>query len=60
MLAQIATDAKSNGITTVPKRMAMLSLKDPIVTTDALNSQRAIAQRIVDQGVEIQHLTQPP
>jgi predicted transposase YbfD/YdcC len=34
----------------VPKLLAMLSLKGAIVTTDALNCQRAIAQQIVDQG----------
>jgi len=28
----------------------MLSLKNTIVTVDALNCQRAIAQQIVDQG----------
>ena len=50
VLAQIATDAKSNEITAVPKLLAMLSLKGAIVTTDALNCQRAIAQQIVDQG----------
>jgi predicted transposase YbfD/YdcC len=50
VLAQIATDAKSNEITAVPKLLAMLSLKGTIVTADALNCQRAIAQQIVDQG----------
>jgi predicted transposase YbfD/YdcC len=50
MLAQIATDAKSNEIIAVPKLLEMLSLKGTIVTTDALNCQRAIAQQIVDQG----------
>ena len=50
VLAQIATDAKSNEITAVPKLLEMLSLKGTIVTTDALNCQRAIAQQIVDQG----------
>jgi predicted transposase YbfD/YdcC len=49
VLAQIATDAKSNEITAVPKLLAMLSLKGAIVTTDALNCQRAIAQQIVEQ-----------
>src|ERR1700721_1649808 len=33
-----------------PLSVAMLSLKGTIVTTDALNCQRAIAQQIVDQG----------
>jgi predicted transposase YbfD/YdcC len=50
VLAQIATDAKSNEIAAVPKLLEMLSLKGTIVTTLALNCQRAIAQQIVDQG----------
>src|SRR5271168_504744 len=50
VLAQIPTDAKSNEITAVPKLLAMLSLKGTIVTADALNCQRAIAQQIIDQG----------
>ena len=50
VLAQIATDAKSNEITAVPRLLEMLSLKGTIVTVDALNCQRAIAQRIVEQG----------
>ena len=50
VLAQIATDAKSNEITAVPKLLEMLSLKGTIVTADALNCQRAIARQIVDQG----------
>lgn len=49
VLAQIATDAKSNEITAVPKLLRMLSLKGTIVTTDALNCQRAIAAQIVEQ-----------
>jgi predicted transposase YbfD/YdcC len=50
VLAQIATDAKSNEITAVPKLLEMLSLKGTIVTVDALNCQRDIAQQIVAQG----------
>ncbi len=50
VLAQIATDAKSNEITAVPKLLEMLSLKGTIVTVDALNCQRDIAQQIVEQG----------
>jgi predicted transposase YbfD/YdcC len=50
VLAQIATDAKSNEITAVPKLLEMLSLKGTIVTVDALNCQREIAQKIFDQG----------
>ncbi len=50
VLAQIATDAKSNEITAVPKLLKMLSLKGTIVTVDALNCQRSIAEQIVRQG----------
>ena len=50
VLGQIATDEKSNEITAVPKLLEMLSLKGSIVTADALNCQRAIAQQIVTQG----------
>ena len=49
-LGQIATDAKSNEITAVPKLLEMLSLKGCVVTADALNCQREIARQIVDQG----------
>ena len=50
VLGQIAADAKSNEITAVPKLLEMLSLKGTIVTADALNCQRTIAQQIVAQG----------
>lgn len=49
VLGQIATDAKSNEITAVPRLLRMLSLKGAIVTADALNCQRAIAAQIVQQ-----------
>lgn len=50
VLAQIATDAKSNEITAVPQLLKLLSLQGTIVTVDALNCQRAIAEQIIDQG----------
>jgi len=50
VLAQIATDAKSNEITAVPKLLDMLSLHGTIVTADALNRQREIAGTIVAKG----------
>lgn len=50
VLGQIATDAKSNEITAVPKLLEMLSLKGCVVTAGALNCQRDIARQIVDQG----------
>ena len=50
MLAQVATDAKSNEITAVPQLLAMLSRGGSFVTVNALNCQRSIARQIVDQG----------
>ena len=49
-LAQVATDAKSNEIIAISALLKMLKLKGTIVTADALNCQRAIAERFVDQG----------
>jgi predicted transposase YbfD/YdcC len=50
VLAQIATETKSNEITAVPNLLKLLTLTGVIVTVDALNCQRAIAQQIMDQG----------
>ena len=50
VLGQVATDAKSNEITAIPKLLALLSLKGTIVTIDAMGCQRDIAKQIGDQG----------
>jgi predicted transposase YbfD/YdcC len=50
VLGQVATEAKSNEITAVPKLLEMLSLKGTIVTADALNCQRTIASQVIAQG----------
>jgi len=50
VLAQVPANAKCNEITAVPALLRMLTLKGTIVTTDALNCQRAIAQQTVDRG----------
>ena len=52
VLGQIATDAKSNEITAVPKLLRLLSLEGSVVTVDALNCQREIAQQIIDQKAD--------
>src|SRR3974390_2698561 len=49
VLAQIATEEKSNEITAIPKLLRLISLRGSTVTVDALNCQRAIAQQVVDQ-----------
>lgn len=52
VLGQIATDAKSNEITAIPKLLKMLGLGGTVVTVDALNCQRDIAQQIVDRSAD--------
>jgi predicted transposase YbfD/YdcC len=46
VLGQIAVDDKSNDVTAMPKLIDMLMLKGCVVTADALNCQREIAQKI--------------
>ena len=52
LLGQLAVDEKSNEITAVPKLLELLSLKGCIVTADALNCQRAISAKVVEQGAD--------
>lgn len=52
VLAQQATEAKSNEITAIPKVLQMLELKGCIVTIDAMGCQKAIAEQIVERGGE--------
>ena len=49
VLGQLATDAKSNEITAIPKLLKMLDISDSVVTIDAMGCQKAIAQQIVEQ-----------
>ena len=49
VLAQEATDEKSNEITAIPKLLERLELKGCIVTLDAMGCQRAIAEQIKEQ-----------
>ncbi|MGB0361025.1 MAG: ISAs1 family transposase, partial [Endozoicomonas sp.] len=49
VLAQEATDEKSNEITAIPKLLKLLELKGCIVTLDAMGCQREIAKQIREQ-----------
>ena len=49
-LGQNKVDDKSNEITALPELMEMLDLKGTIVTTDALNTQKNTASKVVDLG----------
>ena len=52
LLGQLAVDEKSNEIIAVPKLLELLSLKGYIVTADALNCQRTIAAKVVEQEAD--------
>ena len=47
VFGQVATEAKSNEMTAIPKVLGMLMLKSVTVTIDAMGCQRSIAKRIV-------------
>jgi predicted transposase YbfD/YdcC len=46
----VAVDSKSNDITAIPALLELLDLQGALVTIDAMGCQKAIAQKIVDQG----------
>jgi predicted transposase YbfD/YdcC len=50
VLGQIAVDDKSNEITAIPQLLDLLDLTGSIVTIDAMGTQTAIAERIVQRG----------
>ena len=49
VLAQVATDKKSNEITAIPELLKILDLTGCIVTIDAMGMQKKIVKQIVDQ-----------
>ena len=50
VLGQLATDAKSNEITAIPRLLKLLDLDGAVVTIDAAGCQKKIAEQIVKQG----------
>jgi len=49
-LGQIACGEKSNEITAIPQMLDLLNIKGSIITIDAMGTQRAIAEKIIDEG----------
>jgi predicted transposase YbfD/YdcC len=49
-LGQMKVDGKSNEITAMPELMKLMDIRGSVVTADALNCQRNIAEQIVEQG----------
>jgi predicted transposase YbfD/YdcC len=47
---QVKTDEHSNEITAIPELLKVLEIRDCIVTTDAMGTQKAIASQIADKG----------
>ena len=52
VLAQQAVAEKSNEITAIPDRLALLDLRGAVVSIDAMGCQKAITQLIVDGGAD--------
>jgi predicted transposase YbfD/YdcC len=51
-LGQVACAEKSNEITAIPELLRLVDIKGAIITIDAMGTQKAIAEQIVDQGAD--------
>ena len=51
-LGQVACAEKSNEITAIPELLRLVDIKGTIITIDAMGTQKAIAQQIVDSGAD--------
>ncbi len=49
-LAQVATAEKSNEITAIPELLSLVDIHGAIITIDAMGTQTAIAEKIIDDG----------
>jgi predicted transposase YbfD/YdcC len=49
-LAQVATEEKSNEITAIPILLSLVDIQGAIITIDAMGTQTAIAEKIIDGG----------
>lgn len=47
-LAQVATQEKSNEITAIPEVLSLVDIQGAIITIDAMGTQTAIAEKIID------------
>jgi predicted transposase YbfD/YdcC len=51
-LGQVACEEKSNAITAIPELLRLVDIQGAIITIDALGTQKAIAEQIVDSGAD--------
>jgi predicted transposase YbfD/YdcC len=49
-LAQVATEEKSNEITAIPALLSLIDIHGAIITIDAMGTQTAIAEKIIEGG----------
>jgi len=51
-LGQVACAEKSNEITAIPELLRLVDIRGTIITIDAIGTQKAIAEQIVDSGAD--------
>jgi predicted transposase YbfD/YdcC len=51
-LGQVACAEKSNEITAIPELLALVDIKGAIITIDAMGTQKAIAEQIIDRRAD--------
>jgi predicted transposase YbfD/YdcC len=51
-LGQVACQEKSNEITAIPELLRRIDIKGTVITIDAMGTQKAIAERIIDGGAD--------
>jgi predicted transposase YbfD/YdcC len=51
-LGQVACDEKSNEITAIPELLRLVDIRGAIVTIDAIGTQKAIAEQVVEGGAD--------
>ena len=51
-LAQVACEEKSNEITAIPELLRLVDIKGAIITIDAMGTQKAIAEQIINGGAD--------
>lgn len=52
VLGQLKTSDKSNEITAIPLLLTLLDIEETIITIDAMGTQTAIAETIIDKGAD--------
>src|SRR6516164_6584537 len=51
-LGQVACDEKSNEITAIPELLRLVDIKGTIITIDAMGTQKALAEQIIESGAD--------